>query len=80
MTPEGHDSDNLRKLIYDRYNMSLGTGLNKVKGRVFRIGHMGDLSDLTLAGTLSGVEMGLSLSGIPFKKGGVMAALDFLSK
>ena len=80
MTPEGHDSDNLRKLIYDRYNMSLGTGLNKVKGRVFRIGHMGDLSDLTLAGTLSGVEMGLSQSGIPFKKGGVMAALDFLSK
>ena len=80
MTPEGHDSDSLRKIIYDNYNMSLGTGLNKVKGRVFRIGHMGDLNDLTLAGTLSGVEMGLSQSGIPFKKGGVMAALDFLSK
>jgi alanine-glyoxylate transaminase / serine-glyoxylate transaminase / serine-pyruvate transaminase len=80
MTPEGHDSDNLRKIIYDNYNMSLGTGLNKVKGRVFRIGHMGDLNDLTLAGTLSGVEMGLNQSGIPFKKGGVMAALDFLSK
>ena len=80
MTPEGHDSDNLRKIIYDNYNMSLGTGLNKVKGKVFRIGHMGDLNDLTLAGTLSGVEMGLNQSGIPFKKGGVMAALDFLSK
>ena len=80
MTPESHDSDSLRKLIYDRYNMSLGTGLNKVKGRVFRIGHLGDLNDLTLAGTLSGVEMGLNQSGIPFKKGGVMAALDFLSK
>ncbi|MBT7933812.1 MAG: aminotransferase class V-fold PLP-dependent enzyme [Thiotrichales bacterium] len=80
MTPEGHDSDNLRKIIYDNYNMSLGTGLNKVKGRVFRIGHLGDLNDLTLAGTLSGVEMGLNQSGIPFKKGGVMAALDFLSK
>ena len=80
MTPEGHDSDNLRKIIYDNYNMSLGTGLNKVKGRVFRIGHLGDLNDLTLAGTLSGVEMGLKQSGIPFKKGGVMAALDFLSK
>jgi alanine-glyoxylate transaminase/serine-glyoxylate transaminase/serine-pyruvate transaminase len=60
--------------------MSLGTGLNKVKGRVFRIGHLGDLNDLTLAGTLSGVEMGLNQSGIPFNKGGVMAALDFLSK
>ena len=80
MTPEGHDSDNLRKIIYDNYNMSLGTGLNKVKGRVFRIGHLGDLNDLTLAGTLSGVEMGLNQSGIPFKKGGVMAALDFLSE
>ena len=80
MTPEGHDSDNLRKIIYDNYNMSLGTGLNKVKGRVFRIGHLGDLNDLTLAGTLSGVEMGLNQSEIPFKKGGVMAALDFLSK
>ena len=80
MVPDGHDSDNLRKIIYDNYNMSLGTGLNKVKGKVFRIGHMGDLNDLTLAGTLSGVEMGLKQSGIPFKKGGVMAALDFLSK
>ena len=80
MTPEGHDSDNLRKIIYDNYNMSLGTGLNKVKGRVFRIGHLGDLNDLTLAGTLSGVEMGLNQSEIPFKKGGVMAALDFPSK
>jgi alanine-glyoxylate transaminase/serine-glyoxylate transaminase/serine-pyruvate transaminase len=80
MVPDGHDSDNLRKIIYDNYNMSLGTGLNKVKGKVFRIGHMGDLNDLTLAGTLSGVEMGLRQSGIPFKKGGIMAALDFLSK
>jgi alanine-glyoxylate transaminase / serine-glyoxylate transaminase / serine-pyruvate transaminase len=79
MTPEGHDSDGLRKIIYNNYNMSLGTGLNKVKGRVFRVGHMGDLNDLTLAGTLSGVEMGLKQSGIPFKKGGIMAALDFLS-
>ena len=80
MVPDGHDSDNLRKIIYDNYNMSLGTGLNKVKGKVFRIGHMGDLNDLTLTGTLSGVEMGLKKSGIPFKKGGIMAALDFLSK
>ena len=60
--------------------MSLGTGLNKVKGKVFRIGHMGDLNDLMLAGTLAGVEMGLKQSGIPFKRGGIMTALDFLSK
>ena len=80
MIPEGHDSDNLRKIIYDNYDMSLGTGLNKVKGKVFRIGHMGDLNDLMLAGTLAGVEMGLKQSGIPFKRGGIMTALDFLSK
>jgi alanine-glyoxylate transaminase/serine-glyoxylate transaminase/serine-pyruvate transaminase len=59
--------------------MSLGTGLGKLKGRVFRIGHLGDFNDLMLAGTLCGVEMGLSLAGIPYSKGGVMAALDFLS-
>ena len=80
MVPEGHDPDNLRKIIYDNYDMSLGTGLNKVKGKVFRIGHMGDLNDLMLAGTLAGVEMGLKQSGIPFKRGGIMTALDFLSK
>ena len=80
MVPEGHDSDGLRKIIYDNYDMSLGTGLNKVKGKVFRIGHMGDLNDLMLAGTLAGVEMGLKQSGIPFKSGGIMTALDFLSK
>jgi alanine-glyoxylate transaminase/serine-glyoxylate transaminase/serine-pyruvate transaminase len=80
MVPEDHDSDNLRKIIYDNYDMSLGTGLNKVKGKVFRIGHMGDLNDLMLAGTLAGVEMGLKQSGIPFKRGGIMTALDFLSK
>ena len=60
--------------------MSLGTGLNKVQGKVFRIGHLGDFNDLMLAGTLSGVEMGLKKSGIPFKPGGIMAALDYLSK
>ena len=80
LVPDGHDSDNLRKIIYDNYDMSLGTGLNKVKGKVFRIGHMGDLNDLMLAGTLAGVEMGLKQSGIPFKRGGIMSALDFLSK
>ena len=80
MVPDGHNSDALRKIIYDHYDMSLGTGLNKVKGKVFRIGHMGDLNDLTMAGTLAGVEMGLKMSGIPYKSGGIMAALNFLSK
>jgi alanine-glyoxylate transaminase/serine-glyoxylate transaminase/serine-pyruvate transaminase len=77
--PEGYDADALRKLILERFDLSLGTGLGKLKGRVFRIGHLGDFNDLMLAGTLCGVEMGLSLAGIPFSKGGVAAALDFLS-
>ncbi len=80
LMPEGHDSDALRKVILDNFNMSLGMGLNKIKGKVFRIGHLGDFNDLMLAGTLSGVEMGLTKSGVPFKKGGVMAALDYLSQ
>ena len=80
MVPAGYDSDNLRKIILDNYDMSLGTGLAKVKGKVFRIGHLGDFNDLMLAGTLAGVEMGLKQSGIPFKPGGIMKALDFLSK
>jgi len=77
--PEGHDADALRKVILERFDLSLGTGLGKLKGKVFRIGHLGDFNDLMLAGTLCGVEMGLSLAGIPFSKGGVTAALDFLS-
>lgn len=79
MTPDGHDADALRRLVLDRFDMSLGTGLGRVVGRVFRIGHLGDFNDLTLAGTLSGVEMGLALSGIPYKTGGVQAALDYLA-
>ncbi|MFQ6023059.1 MAG: pyridoxal-phosphate-dependent aminotransferase family protein [Acidiferrobacterales bacterium] len=79
MVPPGHDADRLRELILDRFNMSLGTGLGKVKGRVFRIGHLGDFNDLALAGTLCGVEMGLTLSGIPFQAGGVSAALGYLT-
>jgi len=80
MMPEGHDADALRKVILDNYNMSLGMGLNKVKGKVFTIGHLGDFNDLMLSGTLAGVEMGLAKAGVPFKKGGIIAALDFLSK
>jgi alanine-glyoxylate transaminase / serine-glyoxylate transaminase / serine-pyruvate transaminase len=77
--PEGHDADALRKVVLERFDMSLGTGLGKLKGKVFRIGHLGDFNDLMLAGTLCGVEMGLSLAGIPYTKGGVTTALDFLS-
>jgi alanine-glyoxylate transaminase/serine-glyoxylate transaminase/serine-pyruvate transaminase len=76
--PEGHDADALRKLILEHFDMSLGTGLGKVKGKVFRIGHLGDFNDLMLMGTLSGVEMGLGLAGVPHKKGGVAAAMDYL--
>jgi alanine-glyoxylate transaminase/serine-glyoxylate transaminase/serine-pyruvate transaminase len=76
---QGFDADALRKIILERFDLSLGTGLGKLKGRVFRIGHLGDFNDLMLAGTLCGVEMGLSLAGVPFSRGGVAAALDFLS-
>jgi alanine-glyoxylate transaminase/serine-glyoxylate transaminase/serine-pyruvate transaminase len=79
MMPDGHDADALRKVILEKFDMSLGTGLGKFKGRVFRIGHLGDFNDLTLAGTLCGVEMGLAASGVPFKRGGVNAALEFLA-
>ena len=77
--PEGHDADAFRKIVLARFDMSLGAGLGKLKGRVFRIGHLGDFNDLMLAGTLSGVEMGLAAAGVPFARGGVTAALDFLS-
>ena len=80
MVPEGHDADALRKVVLDNYNMSLGMGLNKIKGKVFRIGHLGDFNDLMLAGTLAGVEMGLKKSGIPYKAGGVMKALNYLAQ
>lgn len=76
--PEGCDADQLRQVILDRFNLSLGSGLGKVKGRVFRIGHLGDFNDLMLMGTLAGVEMGLALAGIPHTKGGIAAALDYL--
>ena len=80
LVPEGYDADDLRKIILDNYDMSLGTGLTKLKGKIFRIGHLGDFNELMLAGTLAGIEMGLKKSKIPFKPGGIMAALDFLSK
>ncbi len=76
--PEGHSADELRKVILENFNMSLGNGLTKMQNRVFRIGHLGDFNELMLAGTLCGVEMGLALAGVPFKKGGVAAALGYL--
>jgi alanine-glyoxylate transaminase/serine-glyoxylate transaminase/serine-pyruvate transaminase len=78
-TPEGHDADRLRKLILENFDMSLGAGLGKLGGKAFRIGHLGSFNDLMLAGTLSGVEMGLRLAGIPHNEGGVMAALNSLT-
>jgi len=78
MLPAGHDADALRKVILEAYDMSLGTGLGKLAGKVFRIGHLGDFNDLMLMGTLSGVEMGLALAGVPHKKGGAQAAADYL--
>jgi alanine-glyoxylate transaminase/serine-glyoxylate transaminase/serine-pyruvate transaminase len=79
LMPEGHDPDTLRKIILERFNMSLGTGLGKMKGKALRIGHLAYFNDLMLAGTLCGLEMGLALAGAPFSKGGVAAALDYLS-
>jgi alanine-glyoxylate transaminase / serine-glyoxylate transaminase / serine-pyruvate transaminase len=77
--PKGHDADALRKIILERFDMSLGAGLGQLKGTVFRIGHLGDFNDLTLMGTLAGVEMGLGLAGVPHKKAGVQAAMDYLA-
>jgi len=78
-TPEGHSADQLRKIILENFDMSLGSGLGKLAGKVFRIGHLGSFNDLMLAGTLSGIELGLRLAGVPHKDGGVMAALNILA-
>jgi alanine-glyoxylate transaminase / serine-glyoxylate transaminase / serine-pyruvate transaminase len=80
LVPDGYDADKLRRVILENFNMSLGTGLGKLKGKIFRIGHLGDFNDLMLVGTLGGVEMGLALTGIPFSKGGVTTALDYLTE
>ena len=79
MMPEGHDADAFRKAVLDRFDMSLGQGLGKVGGKVFRIGHLGHFNDLMLCGTLAGVEMGLALARIPHRKGGAQAAIDYLA-
>lgn len=79
LMPPGHDADALRKLILERFNMSLGTGLGPVKGKLFRIGHLGDFNELMLMGTLCGVEMGLTLAGVPHDSGGAQAAMAALT-
>ena len=78
MTPPGHDADRVRAVVLDRFDMSLGVGLTKLAGRVFRIGHLGDLNDLSLLGTLAGVEMGLRLGEVPVVASGVEAAMRHL--
>lgn len=79
LMPDGHNADSFRKLVLDTFNMSLGTGLNKLAGRAFRIAHLGDTNELTVLGALTGVEMGLELAGVPHKKGGVQAAMAYLA-
>jgi len=80
LMPAGHDADRVRKLILETFDLSLGTGLTKLGGKMFRIGHLGDFNDLTLMGTLAGVEMGLALAAVPVKKEGVQAAMAYLAE
>jgi alanine-glyoxylate transaminase/serine-glyoxylate transaminase/serine-pyruvate transaminase len=80
LMPEGHNADRLRQVILERFDMSLGTGLGQLAGKAFRIGHLGSFNDLMLAGTLSGVEMGLGIAGVPHRAGGVAAALAVLAQ
>ena len=78
-TPDGHSADGLRKIILEKFNMALGNGLGQINDKVFRIGHMGDLGELSLLGALGGVEMGLRVAGVPHQSGGVQAAMDYLA-
>ena len=79
LVPEGQDADAFRKTALAHFDVSLGTGLSKLAGKIFRIGHLGDTNDLTILGALAGVEMGLALAGVPHRKGGVQAAMDYLT-
>lgn len=78
--PDGHNADAFRKTALAAFDISLGTGLNKLAGRAFRIGHLGDINDLTLVGALAGVEMALTLARVPHKPGGVTAAMQYLTQ
>ncbi|MFP6571929.1 MAG: hypothetical protein VB674_04880, partial [Vicinamibacterales bacterium] len=79
MMPDGHDAEVLLRVVLERFDMSLGIGLSKLSGKIFRIGHLGDFNDLSLIGALGGTEMGLALAEIPHQSGGVTTALDFLA-
>ena len=80
MMPPGQDADRFRKIVLENFDMSLGQGLSKLSGKIFRIGHLGDFNDLMLMGTLAGVEMGLELAAVPSRKGGVLAAMEHLAQ
>jgi alanine-glyoxylate transaminase/serine-glyoxylate transaminase/serine-pyruvate transaminase len=80
LMPDGHSEIKFREVVLERFNLSLGSGLTQLRDKVFRIGHLGDFNDLMLCGTLCGIEMGLELARVPHKKGGVDAALDYLSR
>ena len=80
LMPDGHNADQFRKIVHERFNMSLGQGLGKLSGKIFRIGHLGWFNELMLCGTLAGVEMGLKLAGIPYRAGGVDAAMAYLAQ
>ena len=80
MMPEGHSADTFRKIVLERFNLSLGQGLGKLSGKVFRIGHLGYFNELMLCGTLSGIEMGLKLAQVPYRAGGAQAAMDYLAQ
>ena len=80
LMPEGHSEIAFRQVVLNHFNLSLGSGLTKLRDKVFRIGHLGDFNDLMLCGTLSGIEMGLELARVPHKKGGVDAAMDYLAR
>jgi alanine-glyoxylate transaminase / serine-glyoxylate transaminase / serine-pyruvate transaminase len=80
LVPDGHNADAFRKIVHERFNMSLGQGLGKVSGKIFRIGHLGYFNDLMLCGTLAGVEMGLALARVPHRKGGIDAAMAYLAQ
>lgn len=78
--PDGCDADQLRSVILEQCDISLGNGLSRIQGKVFRIGHLGDINDVTLLGTLCGIEMGLHLAAVPHQAGGAQTALDFLKR
>ena len=80
LLPDGHDADAFRAVVLKSFNMSLGNGLSKLSGKVFRIGHLGDFNDLMLMATICGVEMGLALSGVPHQTGGAARAMDYLKQ